>query len=175
MPHFSVSNPHGACGWSSTARCYVICRYSDDLTLWTTNEKKVPWNGAVSMRSRAGFWETWSISITQRHNRGVAADTHANVLGIIIICRFPLVQFLTYTRTNNCFSDIMCHLVDISHHSKIVFMSSTTPWRGVSRARTWIAAVWWWVILLSGISPDSSWHPAWRVESFVSNGRWIYR
>ena len=25
-----------------------------------------------------------------------------------------------------------------------------------------------------GISSDCSWHPAWRVESTVSNGRWIY-
>ena len=53
-------------------------------------EKKVPWNGAVSMRSRAGSWETLSICITLRHNQGAPADMHANALGIIIICRFPL-------------------------------------------------------------------------------------
>ena len=50
-------------------------------------EKKVPWNGAVSMRSRAGSWETLSICITLRHNQGAPADMHA---GILIICRFPL-------------------------------------------------------------------------------------
>ena len=53
-------------------------------------EKKVPWNGAVSMRSRAGSWETLSICITLRHNRGAPADMYANALGILIICRFPL-------------------------------------------------------------------------------------
>ena len=53
-------------------------------------EKKVPWNGAVSMRSRAGSWETLSICITLRHNQGAPADMHANALGILIICRFPL-------------------------------------------------------------------------------------
>ena len=53
-------------------------------------EKKVPWNGAVSMRSRAGSWETLLICITQRHNQGTPADMHANALGILIICRFPL-------------------------------------------------------------------------------------
>ena len=53
-------------------------------------EKKVPWNGAVSMRSRAGSWETLSICITLRHNQEAPADMHANALGIIIICRFPL-------------------------------------------------------------------------------------
>ena len=51
----------------------------------------------------------------------------------------------------------MCHLVDISHHYKIVFMSSTTLWRAVSGARTWFAAVSRWVILLSGISSDCRW------------------
>ena len=60
-------------------------------------------------------------------------------------------------RIDNCFSDIMCHLVDISHHYKIVFMSSTTLWRAVSGARTWFAAVDRWVILLSGISSDCRW------------------
>ena len=60
-------------------------------------------------------------------------------------------------RIDNCFSDNMCHLVDISHHSKIVFMSSTTPWRAVSGARTGFAAVDRWVILLSGISSDCRW------------------
>ena len=45
----------------------------------------------------------------------------------------------------------MCQLVDSSHHYKIVFMSSTTFRRAVSRARTWIAAGSWWVILLLGI------------------------
>ena len=53
-------------------------------------EKKVPWNGAVSMRSRAGSWETLSICITLRHNQGAPPDMHANALGILIICRFPL-------------------------------------------------------------------------------------
>ena len=53
-------------------------------------EKKVPWNGAVSMRSRAGSWETLSIYITLRHKQGAPADMHANALGILIICRFPL-------------------------------------------------------------------------------------
>ena len=53
-------------------------------------EKKVPWNGAVSMRSRAGSWEILSICITLRHNQGAPADMHANALGILIICRFPL-------------------------------------------------------------------------------------
>ena len=53
-------------------------------------KKKVPWNGAVSMRSRAGSWETLSICITLRHNQGAPADMHANALGILIICRFPL-------------------------------------------------------------------------------------
>ena len=53
-------------------------------------EKKVPWNGAVSMRSRAGSSETLSICITLRHNQGAPADMHANALGILIICRFPL-------------------------------------------------------------------------------------
>ena len=53
-------------------------------------EKKVPWNGAVSMRSRAGSWETLSICITLRHDQGAPADMHANALGILIICRFPL-------------------------------------------------------------------------------------
>ena len=57
-------------------------------------------------------------------------------------------------RIDNCFSDIMCHLVGISHHYKIVFMSSTTLCRAVSRARTWFAAVYRWVILPSGISSD---------------------
>ena len=52
-------------------------------------------------------------------------------------------------RIDNCFSDIMCHQVDISDHYKIVFMSSTTLWRGVSGARTWFAAAYQWVILLS--------------------------
>ena len=57
--------------------------------LWTSNgKKKVPWNGAVSMHSRAGSWETWSICITLRNNRGAPTDMHANVLGILIICRF---------------------------------------------------------------------------------------
>ena len=42
----------------------------------------------------------------------------------------------------------------ISHHYKIVFMSSTTVCRAVSRARTWSAAVYRWVILPSGISSD---------------------
>ena len=53
-------------------------------------EKKVLWNGAVSMRSRAGSWETLSIFITLRHNQGAPAVMHANALGILIICRFPL-------------------------------------------------------------------------------------
>ena len=53
-------------------------------------EKKVPWNGAVSMRSRTGSWETLSICITLRHNQGAPADMHANALEILIICRFPL-------------------------------------------------------------------------------------
>ena len=53
-------------------------------------EKKVPWNGAVSMHSRAGSWKTWSICIMLRHNRWAPADMHANALGILIICRFPL-------------------------------------------------------------------------------------
>ena len=58
-------------------------------------------------------------------------------------------------KTDNCFSDIMCHLVGISHHYKIVFMSSTTVCRAVSRARTWFAAVQYrWVILPPGISSD---------------------
>ena len=48
----------------------------------------------------------------------------------------------------------MCHLVGISHHYKIVFMSSTTLCRAVSRARTCFAAVYLWVILPSGISSD---------------------
>ena len=37
-------------------------------------EKKVPWNGAVSMRSRAGSWESLSICITLRHNQGAPAE-----------------------------------------------------------------------------------------------------
>ena len=53
-------------------------------------EKKVPWNGAVSMRSRAGSWDSLSICITLRHNQGAPAGMHANALGILIICRFPL-------------------------------------------------------------------------------------
>ena len=36
-------------------------------------------------------------------------------------------------------------------------MSSTTLWRAVSGARTWFAAVFRWVILLSGISSDCRW------------------
>ena len=60
-------------------------------------------------------------------------------------------------RIDNCFSDIMCHLVDISHHYKIVFISPTTLWSAVSEARTWFAAVDRWVILLSGISSDCRW------------------
>ena len=52
-------------------------------------EKKVPWNGAVSMRSRVGSRETLSICIKLRHNQGAPADMHANALGILIICRFP--------------------------------------------------------------------------------------
>ena len=60
-------------------------------------------------------------------------------------------------RIDNCFSDTMCHLVDISQHYKIVFMSSTTLWRAVSGARTWFAAVDRWVIMLSGISSDCRW------------------
>ena len=48
----------------------------------------------------------------------------------------------------------MCHLVGISYHYKIVFMFSTTLCRAVSRARTWFAAVYRWVILPSGISSD---------------------
>ena len=48
----------------------------------------------------------------------------------------------------------MCHLVGISHQYKIVFMSSTTLCRAVSRARTWFTAVYRWVILPSGISSD---------------------
>ena len=51
----------------------------------------------------------------------------------------------------------MCHLVGISHHYKIVFMSSTTLHRAVSRARTWFTAVYRWVILPSGISSDCRW------------------
>ena len=46
--------------------------------------------GTVSMRSRAGSWETLSICITLRHNQGAPADMHANALGFLIICRFPL-------------------------------------------------------------------------------------
>ena len=137
-------------------------------------KKKVPWNGALSMRSPTGSWETRSICITLRHKWADPADMHANVLVILMICRFPLVYILPYMRTGNCFSDIMCHLVDISHQYKIVFMSSTTLQRAVSRVWTWIAAVRLWVILLSDISSDCSWRPAWRVESFVSNGRWLY-
>ena len=53
-------------------------------------EKKVLWNGAVSMRSRAGSWETWSICITLRPNQKAPADMHANALEILIICRVPL-------------------------------------------------------------------------------------
>ena len=53
----------------------------------------------------------------------------------------------------------MCHLVDISHHCKIVFMSSTALRRAVSWALTLIAAACWWVILLSGISSDCNWAP----------------
>ena len=52
---------------------------------WTSNGKNVPWNGAVSMRSCAGLWETWSICITLRHNLGAPADIHVNALGILII------------------------------------------------------------------------------------------
>ena len=71
----------------------VIAVKSDSLTFCIMHfpmENKVPWNGAVSMRSRAGSWETLSICITLRHNQGAPADMHANALGILIICRFPL-------------------------------------------------------------------------------------
>ena len=65
--------------------------------LWSTiryelpMEKKVSWNGAVSMRSPAGSSETGPICIMARHNQGAPADVHANALGILIICQFPLV------------------------------------------------------------------------------------
>ena len=89
-------------------RCKNICKFSVDLLqilymqiiiiiakdvgqhYELPMEKKVPWNGAVSMRSRTDFWETLSICITLRHNQGAPADMHANALGILIICRFPL-------------------------------------------------------------------------------------
>ena len=76
-----------------TARTYI---YKKKLVIFLSAhyelpmEKKVPWNGAVSMRSRVGSWETLSICITPRHNQGAPADMHANALGILIICRFPL-------------------------------------------------------------------------------------
>ena len=60
-------------------------------------------------------------------------------------------------RIDNFFSDIMCHLVDISHHYKILFISSTILWRAVSGAQTWFAAVYPCVILLSGIWSDCRW------------------
>ena len=66
---------------------FALC---NDYTMNFQWKKKVPWNGAVSMRSRAGPWETLSICITLRHNQGAPADMHANALGIQIICRFPL-------------------------------------------------------------------------------------
>ena len=69
------------------------CRHLQKSSRWHYElpmEKKVPWNGAVSMRSRAGSWETLSICITLRHNQGAPADVHANALGILIICQFPL-------------------------------------------------------------------------------------
>ena len=54
--------------------------------LWISNGRKVPWNGAVSMRSCGGSWETWPICIAICHFfRGAPADRHANVLGILII------------------------------------------------------------------------------------------
>ena len=71
-------------------RAYQICRINAAAHYELPMEKKVPWNGAVSMRSRAGSWETLSICIALRHNQGAPADMHANALGILIISRFPL-------------------------------------------------------------------------------------
>ena len=53
-------------------------------------KKKVPWNGAVSLRCPAGSCETGPICINLRHDWGDPADMHANVLGIMITCKFPL-------------------------------------------------------------------------------------
>ena len=73
---------------------YIAGRRTHLVVKWlaaeATNQKKVPWNGAVNMRSHAGSWETWSICRTLRHNWGTPADMHANVLGILIIYWFPL-------------------------------------------------------------------------------------
>ena len=71
-----------------SSECIVIQELAQHYEL--PMEKKVPWNGAVSMRSRVGSWETLSICITLRHNQGAPADMHKNALGILIICRFPL-------------------------------------------------------------------------------------
>ena len=68
------------------------------ISLWTSNGKNVPWNGAVSLRSRTGPWETWSIRITLRYNRGAPADIHANALGILIICLQPHFRELCLRR-----------------------------------------------------------------------------
>ena len=71
-------------------RTFITHMHIQSFTMNFQWKKKVPWNGAVSMRSRAGSWETLSICITLRHNQGAPADMHANALGILIICRFPL-------------------------------------------------------------------------------------
>ena len=57
---------------------------------------------------------------------------------------------------------------------KIVFMYLTTFRWAVSRAQTWMAAACRWGILLSGISSNHRWHPAWQVETFAPNGKKIY-
>ena len=103
-------------------RCNVLCRNIIAYTclyIWIPAhyelpmEKKVPWNGAVSMRSRAGSWEILSICITLRHNQGAPADMHANALGILIICRFPLASFLLCMRIWQLF---LWHHVPSSGH-----------------------------------------------------------
>ena len=57
-------------------------KWGTDIVLVLTHtmnfqwKKKVPWNGAVSMRSRAGSWETLSICITCTRAFQLSTDTY---------------------------------------------------------------------------------------------------
>ena len=109
--------------------------------------KKFP-EMAASMHSRAGHWESWLICIALRHNRGAPVDMLANVLGILIICRFPVALFILYTRIGKVF--LWHHVPSSAHLPSQSFSCHQPHFTELSRARTWIAAVCWWVILLSG-------------------------
>ena len=124
-------------------------------------EKKVPWNGALRMCNRAGSWETKWICITLRHNLGAPADIHGDAMGIPLICWFPLSLFLPCTRIDSCFSDIVCHLVDISYHFEtvnLIFMYSTTWWKlrfgELCEGAGPGCLCAWWVFSQSGIPSD---------------------